>query len=386
MANVKNALPIEARRALRDSLKNTQDEFLLKMPKVELHVHIEGCLGPELKWKISQRNKTPLIHPRTGVAFASLEQLQDSHDTLKPSDEGAMTNSEETLSFFEIYYGGFKVLQTKLDYYDLAMHYFHTASSQNIRYSEIFFDPQGHIQNGTSWPTIMEGFREASKEAEEKLNVKSLWIMCFMRDESLESAMECYGAARPYRDMIVGIGLDSNEDGRPPIFFEKVFEGARKDGFQLTCHCDVGKSYPVEHVRQVLEDIQVDRIDHGLNIVEDRNLMSLVREKGLGMTVCPWSYIRHQPFEEVWGRIRKLFNAGIRISIGSDDPAFMEDTWVVENLRTLKKFCKFTNEDVVKIMRGAMEISWAPPDVKKDMIAELEKVAIEGDHEKQSRS
>lgn len=381
MANVENALPIEGRRDLRESLKTTQDEFLLKIPKVELHVHIEGCLGPELKWKISQRNKTPLIHPRTGVVFTSLEQLQDSHDTLRPSDEGAMTNSEETLSFFEIYYGGFKVLQTRHDYYDLAMHYFRNASSQNVRYAEIFFDPQGHIQNGTSWSTMMEGFREASVEAEKTLNVKSSWIMCFMRDESPESAMECYEAALAYRDMIIGIGLDSNEGGRPPNLFKKVFERAREDGLRLTCHCDVGRSYPVEHIRQVVEDIEANRVDHGLNVVEDPKLMDAVKEKGLGMTICPWSYIRHQPFDEVWERIRKLFDAGIKISIGSDDPAFMEDTWVLENLRTLKKFCKLTNEDVVKLMRGAMEISWAPPDVKKEMIAELEKAAGQTAHE-----
>ncbi|KAF7185141.1 putative deaminase [Pseudocercospora fuligena] len=129
MANVENALPIEGRRDLREHLKTTKDDFLLKLPKVELHVHIEGCLDPGLKWKISQRNKTPLIHPRTGLVFTSLEQLQDSHDALKPNDQGAMTNTEETLSFFEIYYDGFKVLQTKLDYYDLAMHYFQAASS-----------------------------------------------------------------------------------------------------------------------------------------------------------------------------------------------------------------------------------------------------------------
>ncbi|EME89672.1 uncharacterized protein MYCFIDRAFT_32915 [Pseudocercospora fijiensis CIRAD86] len=377
MANVENALPIEARRDLRESLQNTKDEFLLNIPKVELHVHIEGCLTPELKWKISQRNKTPLIHPRTGVVFTSLAQLQDSHNTLKPADEGQMTNTEETLSFFEIYYNGFKVLETKLDYYDLAMHYFQNASSQNIRYAEIFFDPQGHIQNGTSWSTMLEGFREASDEAEKSLHVKSSWIMCFMRDESPESAMEFYEAALPDRgDMIIGVGLDSNEDGRPPNFFHDVFSRARKDGFQLTCHCDVGKSYPVENIRQVVEDIQADRIDHGLNIVEDLKLLDRVREKGLAMTICPWSYIRHQPFDNVWDRIRRLFDAGIRISIGSDDPAFMEDTWVLENLRILKKFGKFTNEDVVRLMKGAMEISWAPADVKREMIAELEKIAI----------
>ncbi|KAF7185231.1 putative deaminase [Pseudocercospora fuligena] len=228
----------------------------------------------------------------------------------------------------------------------------------------------------------MEGFREASIEAEKELNLKSSWIMCFMRDESPESAMECYEAALPYRDMIIGIGLDSNEDNRPPNLFKDVFSRAKKDGYKLTCHCDIGRTYPVEHIRQVIEDIRADRIDHGLNIVEDTKLMDSVKEKGLGMTICPWSYIRHQPFAEVWETVRKIFDAGIKISIGSDDPAFMEDTWVLENFRILKKFCGFSNGDVVRLMRGAMEMSWASPDVKEEMIAELEKTAIEGDHEK----
>ena len=205
--------------------------------------------------------------------------------------------------------------------------------------------------------------------------VTSTWIMCFLRDESPESAMEHYLAALQYRHMIVGMGLDSNEDQRPPMLFKDVFARARKDGFRITAHCDVGKTYPVEHIRQTVSDLGrtgADRVDHGLNVVDDPELMHLIREKGLGMTICPWSYIRHQPFDEVFERIRTLFNAGIKISIGSDDPAFMEDTWMHENLMVARKFCKFTDAEILKLAKDAVDMCWASDEVKRNMLIELE--------------
>lgn len=171
MANVAGALSIAARRDLRASIAKTKSPFIASLPKVELHVHIEGTLTPALKWKFSQRNGQTLIHPRTGAVFSTLEELQDSHDTMKPVAEGQMNNEEETLSFFEAYYGGFEVLKTRRDYCDLAMHYFERAEAMNVRYCEVFFDPQGHTRTGVTWETMMGGFREASEEAERYLNV-----------------------------------------------------------------------------------------------------------------------------------------------------------------------------------------------------------------------
>lgn len=175
MADVENALPIAERRELRLAIAKTQDPFVLALPKVELHVHIEGTLTPELKWKFSQRNGMTLAHPRTGLVFSTLEELQDSHDTMKPAKAGRMDNAEETLSFFEAYYGGFQVLKTKHDYYDLAMHYFERAAAMNVRYCEIFFDPQGHTRTGVAWETMMGGFGHAQEEAQKRLNVGEKW-------------------------------------------------------------------------------------------------------------------------------------------------------------------------------------------------------------------
>jgi adenosine deaminase len=172
MADVEGALSIAGRRELRASIASTKNPLIEAIPKVELHVHIEGTLTPELKWKFSQRNSMILKHPRTGAVFSTLKELKDSHDTMKSVDGDRMDNEEETLSFFEAYYGGFEVLKTTQDYHDLAMHYFERAAAMKVRYCELFFDPQGHTRTGTMWETMMTGFRSAQEQAEEDLNVR----------------------------------------------------------------------------------------------------------------------------------------------------------------------------------------------------------------------
>jgi adenosine deaminase len=171
MTDVENALSVAGRGELRRALAATTDPYINTIPKVELHIHIEGIISADLKWRFSQRNGQAIPNPRTGQPFSSLDELRDSHDTLKPRTGNRMDNSEETLSFFEAYYGGFEALKTQEDYYDLAMDYYEHAAAMNVRYAEIFFDPQGHTRVGTRWETMMEGFRRAQRKAEEDLNV-----------------------------------------------------------------------------------------------------------------------------------------------------------------------------------------------------------------------
>ena len=199
--------------------------------------------------------------------------------------------------------------------------------------------------------------------------------MCFLRDLSPESAMDHYEAALPYRDMITAIGLDSDEYQRPPSLFEDMFARARADGFHLTCHCDVGQKDTYEHIRQVASTVGgtgAERIDHGLNAAQKPDLIELIRRRGIGMTICPWAYLRHEPTIEIFPRIRTLFDAGIKVTIASDDPAYMEDCWILHNMLLTKRMCSLTDKDIGTLVRNAVEICWASQEVKKNLVEELD--------------
>jgi adenosine deaminase len=205
--------------------------------------------------------------------------------------------------------------------------------------------------------------------------VKVNYIMCFLRDLSPEDAMKHYEMALPYREMIVGIGLDSNEYGRPPLLFDEVYKRAREDGFKLTCHCDVTQKDTHEHIRQVaceLGGTGADRIDHGLDAAEAPELVEIIKIKRTGMTLCPWAYVRHHKEENVFGYVRKLFDAGVLVNISSDSPAYVESNWVVDNLMLLKIKGGFTDDEIVKVQFNAVDICWAPKSLKAEMREKIE--------------
>lgn len=201
--------------------------------------------------------------------------------------------------------------------------------------------------------------------------------MCFLRDLSPESAMEHYKAALPYRDIIIGIGLDSNEEDRPPALFEEVFSLARRDGFNLTMHCDVDSKNTHDHIRQAASVVAgqgLDRIDHGLNAADEQDLINLILKRDVGMTICPWSYLRHTTHAELGPKIRALYDVGIKICINSDDPAYMEDCWILENMLLVKHLCDFDDKDIVILARNAVNISWAKPEIKGIILQEIDLV------------
>ena len=202
--------------------------------------------------------------------------------------------------------------------------------------------------------------------------------MCFLRDMSPESAMEHYKAMLPYKDMIVGIGLDSLEDDRPPSMFKDVYALAHAAGFRITAHCDVSNKDTLKNIREVasnLGGVGADRIDHGLNAAERPELMDLIKSKGIGMTCTPWGYLRHEPVDEIFPRIRALYDAGIPIAIGSDDPAYMEDTWILHDWLLVKKMCAFSDRDMITLARHAVDMCWASESVKTEIRAEIGNVA-----------
>lgn len=192
---------------------------------------------------------------------------------------------------------------------------------------------------------------------------------------SSESALDHYLAALPYREMIIGIGLDSLETDRPPLLLGEVFSRARKDGFKITCHCDAGDEDTLRNIYQVIHHLGgtgADRVDHGLDAVFEPTLLEALNEKDMGMTIFPWGYLCYSGQENVLDRVDRLHSTGVKIGIGNDDPAYMEDVWLSHSLYLLRVACGFTNDNFVKLQRNAIEICWAPKDTKTAIMNESE--------------
>jgi adenosine deaminase len=327
-------------------LPDTAD-FIAGVPKCELHLHIEGTLELELKFSLAQRNHLTL-------PYATPEELRAAY------------SFHDLTSFLVGYYDGMSVLLSEQDFYDLAMAYLRKARAQNVRYAEIFFDPQAHTSRGVPFDTVVRGLRRALVDARRTLDVRAELIMCFLRDFSAEYAMATLMESLPYKDWIIGVGLDSDERGNPPAKFAKVFARARAEGYFLTMHCDVNQENSTEHIRQAVEDIGVDRIDHGVNALEEERLVTAILERGLGFTVCPVSnkYVTDDHQEAA---IRRMLDLGLKVTVNSDDPAYF-NAYVTENLQALA----LSKEDVVQLERNAFEIAWLPESARERYLAELE--------------
>ncbi|SEU42315.1 adenosine deaminase [Nonomuraea wenchangensis] len=326
-------------------------DFIAGLPKCELHLHIEGTLEPELKFELAARNGL-------GLPYASAEEMRAAY------------SFDSLPSFLTVYYEGMRVLRTEPDFYDLAMAYLRKAAAQNVRYAEIFFDPQAHTGRGVPFDVVIRGLRRALMDAEAQLGVRAQLIMCFLRDFQAEYAMATLLESLPYKEWIAGVGLDSDEKGNPPSKFAEVYARARAEGYLLTMHCDVDQDDAVEHIRQAIEDIGVDRIDHGVNILEDQRLVELVLARGMGLTCCPISNGFVTDSMKAEG-IRKLMDLGVRVTINSDDPAYF-DGYVQENLIALHKALQLSEEELAGLERNAFEVTWLPRPVKDAYLAEVD--------------
>ncbi|KKY27509.1 putative adenosine deaminase [Phaeomoniella chlamydospora] len=346
-----------------------EDEaFIHQLPKVELHIHIEGTLTPSLRWTLALKNNIPL-------AYGTYEDLLKSYNvTYNHRKEVNGDNGMPT--FFEAYYGGMSVLRDEADFFDLAMEYFTKAAEMNVRYCEPFFDIQAHTRRGVPVEAVMNGLQRARKKASEDLNVRSNWTLCFLRDMSPQSAKEHYEACRPYQKTVFhAIGLDSNEYDRPPTLFDEIFTLAKHDGLHVTAHCDVGQKDTHEHIEQCLTVLcngaGLQRLDHGLNAAEKPELIKLIKERGVGMTLVPHAYHRRLPTEAVFSKVRQLFDSGIPITISSDDPTYMHHMWVEDNLKCVRKFSNFSFEELFQLEINAVNICWADAETKAALHTEL---------------
>ena len=277
-------------------------ELLRQMPKAELHIHIEGSLEPELIFALAQRNAVAL-------PYASVDELRSAY---------AFTNLQ---SFLDIYYAGASVLLKEQDFYDMARAYFLRAAQDHVVHAELFFDPQTHTARGVDMQTVIDGLHRACVDAGTELGISASLILCFLRHLSEEEAFETLEQALPFRDKIIGIGLDSGEVGNPPEKFARVFARCRKLGFHLVAHA--GEEGPPAYVWTALDVLKVERIDHGVQSSKDAALMRRLAKDRIPLTVCPLSNLKLCVFPDLASHnLRQLLDAGLAATVNSDDPAY----------------------------------------------------------------
>ena len=329
-------------------------DFIEKMPKAELHVHLEGTLEPEHIFELAQRNNIEL-------EYDTAEQVIDAYDF------------HDLPSFLAIYYAAMNVLRTERDFYELAYKYFERAAADNVVYVEPFFDPQAHTSRGVDFETVINGIKQAQADAQKNLGVESNLIMCFLRDMSAESAMEHLEMSLPFKHGIIGVGLDSDEKDNPPAKFSEVFARARAEGYKLTMHCDVNQKDILEHIRECLELIDVDRIDHGVNCLEDEALVKEIVKRGLGLTVCPVSN-RFVVQSLTSSEIRTMLAKGIKATINSDDPAYFR-AYMNDNFIALAEEGNFSKAEIIQLSQNAFDIAWLSEDRRQHYLEQLHRFA-----------
>lgn len=327
------------------------DGFLRAMPKAELHIHIEGSLEPEMMFELAGRNGVSL-------RYSSVEEARRAYDFT------------DLQSFLDLYYEGMRVLLHERDFYELTRAYLEKAASQGVRHAEIFFDPQAHTDRGVAFETALTGIHRALLDGERRLGVSSHVILCFLRHLSAERAMRTLHEALPYRDRIVGVGLDSSEAGHPPGDFEAVFAEAARHGFLRVAHA--GEEGPPGYIRQALDVLGVARIDHGVRCMEDRDLVKRLREEQVPLTVCPLSNVRLRVFPSIEDHpVKRMLEEGLCVTVNSDDPAYFGG-YVADNLLAIRDGLGFAREDCRKVAENSFRASFLDEGKKRRLIEELD--------------
>ncbi|MDJ1176023.1 adenosine deaminase [Roseofilum capinflatum] len=327
-------------------------DWIRDLPKAELHIHIEGSLEPELMFALADRHQISLPYDSIEAAHQAY-QFQDLQ------------------SFLDLYYAGANVLRTEQDFYDLTWAYLQRAHQQSVHHTEIFFDPQTHTQRGISFETVITGIHQALVDGKQKLGISSHLILCFLRHLSAEDAMKTLEEALPYQDWIIGVGLDSSEQGHPPSKFTAVFDRARAQGFLTVAHA--GEEGPPEYIWEAIELLKVARIDHGVRSPEDPKLMEWLKEHQIPLTVCPLSNIKLCVFETLKQHpIKQLLDAGLQVSVNSDDPAYFGG-YVQENFMAIYEALDLSQQDLYQLAKNSFLSSFLSESEKEEAIAKLDR-------------
>jgi len=332
------------------------DALIKRLPKCELHIHIEGSLEPELMFALARRNGIKL-------PYASVDAVRQAYQFRQLQD------------FLDIYYRGMSVLLTEQDFYDLAWAYLKRARDDNVRHVEMFFDPQGHTARGIAFSVVVGGLHRAIVDARGELGIQASLIMCFLRHLDEADAEKTLDRALAFKDKIVGVGLDSSEVGHPPSKFARVFRRAGDDGFFLTAHA--GEEGPAAYVWEALDLLGVGRIDHGNRSLDDDALVGrLVRER-MALTVCPLSNLRLRVVDDLSHHpLRRMMDKGLLVTINSDDPAYFGG-YVNENYRAVSQALGLRRDEIAATVRNGIGASLMTAAEKADALAEVERALAE---------
>ncbi len=329
-------------------------DFAARLPKAELHLHIEGTLEPELLLKLADRNSIDLPFKNVAEVRAAYEfsNLQD---------------------FLDIYYRGMSVLQTTEDFFDLTMAYLNRARADNVRHAEIFFDPQGHTARGVPFNDVVSGILTALSMSRPQFGMTTSLIMCFLRHLPEEDAFSTLREAEPWLDRIAAVGLDSTEVGHPPSKFQRVFQSARDRGLRVVAHA--GEEGPPSYVYEALDLLEIDRLDHGNRALEDDALVEQLVKREMTLTVCPLSNLKLCVVRQMQEHpIKKMLNLGLRATINSDDPAYFGG-YMMANYKAAIEGVGLNREDVRTLARNSFLGSFMNDGQKRAHIAAIDSVA-----------
>jgi len=328
------------------------ERFIQGIPKAELHLHIEGTFEPKLMFDIAKRNGIE-------IPFASVEEIEQAYqfDCLQ--------------DFLDIYYQGAGVLLHEQDFYDLTFSYLTKCAEQNIRHTEIMFDPQTHTERGVPFSVVIKGIHRACEDAEKKWGISSLLIMSYLRHLSEEDAFTTLKQSLPFKELITAVGLDSSEKGNPPSKFKNVFKASVDEGYIPLAHA--GEEGDADYIWEALDILKIKRIDHGNNSMQDEKLVATIVEKDIALTVCPLSNQALQVVPDLkMHPLKKMMDLGMKVTVNSDDPAYFGGQ-VNQNYIEIQEALDLTKKDIYELAKNSFEYSLASDDLKETYLSELER-------------
>lgn len=332
---------------------NRLNQLIERLPKTELHLHIEGTLEPELMFALAQRNAVAL-------PYASIDELRAAYDF------------HNLQSFLDLYYAGAAVLLTEQDFYDLTWAYLQKAHADNIVHTEIFFDPQTHTLRGVPFATVYNGIRRALDDASSTWGMTSRLIMSFLRHLSEQEGFEVLEQALPFLQGIDGFGLDSSEKGHPPAKFERLFKRCQE--LNLPCVAHAGEEGPAAYVTEALNLLQVKRIDHGVRSLEDAELVQRLVAEQTPLTVCPLSNIKLKVYTTLEQHpLKHMLDLGLMVMINSDDPAYFGG-YVNDNFRACTTALQLSDADIVQLAKNSFSSSWLTEKEKASQLAQIDQL------------